>query len=251
MRNIDWCAIGDSFTYLNDHLDETDYRVTKGYLTRVCEKIPGLQYKNIGINGSTTEDWLEVEIPEADFYTILLGTNDWAHEIPLGSEADFREKRSGTILGNLAVILEKVRSVSPQAEILVLNPVERADFVYIFNPVENHCRGSYRQAGGQWLKDIAMGIYDICVKNGIDVLDLYHLSGFTQENLVRFKQVKTVNGYEKLSYPDYIDFGEDYMEGEQPYPPEAIGMTYDGLHPSDMGNEIIAKCLAEKMKEMM
>lgn len=220
MKNINWCAIGDSFTYLNDHLDETDYRVTKGYLTRVCEKIPGLQYRNIGINGSATEDWLEVEIPEADFYTILLGTNDWAHEIPLGSEANFREKRSGTILGNLAVILEKVRSVSPQA-------------------------------GGQWLKDIAMGIYDICVKNGIDVLDLYHLSGFTQENLMRFKRVKTVNGYEELSYPDYTDYGENYMEGEQPYPPEAIGMTYDGLHPSDMGNEIIAKCLAEKIREMM
>ena len=34
---ITWCAIGDSFTYLNDHLDETCYRLKKGYLTRILE----------------------------------------------------------------------------------------------------------------------------------------------------------------------------------------------------------------------
>ena len=44
MKNkiIRWCAIGDSFTYLNDHLDETLFRLHKGYLTRIQEKLPQL-----------------------------------------------------------------------------------------------------------------------------------------------------------------------------------------------------------------
>ena len=29
-----WCAIGDSFMYLNDHLDETGNIVARGYLSR-------------------------------------------------------------------------------------------------------------------------------------------------------------------------------------------------------------------------
>ena len=35
-----WCAIGDSFTYLNDHLDETGNIVARGYLSRALDKLP-------------------------------------------------------------------------------------------------------------------------------------------------------------------------------------------------------------------
>ena len=38
-REIKWVAIGDSITYLNDHLDETGNRVSKGYLTRVTDQL--------------------------------------------------------------------------------------------------------------------------------------------------------------------------------------------------------------------
>ena len=76
-KKIRWCAIGDSFTYLNDHLDETAFRVHKGYLTRIREMLPMLDLNNIGINGSTFRDWVSVPIPVADVYTVMLGTNDW------------------------------------------------------------------------------------------------------------------------------------------------------------------------------
>ena len=33
-----------------------------------------------------------------------------------------------------------------------------------------------------------------------------------------------------------------------PYPEAAIDMTYDGLHPSNKGNEIIARMLANQWK---
>ena len=48
-----WVAIGDSITYLNDHINETGNRVTKGYMTRVVEKLPDLHYVNQGHNGWT------------------------------------------------------------------------------------------------------------------------------------------------------------------------------------------------------
>ena len=72
-----WCAIGDSFTYLNDHLDETGNIVARGYLSRALDKLPPLCLRNLGINGSTTRDWLTAPLAPADVYTILLGTNDW------------------------------------------------------------------------------------------------------------------------------------------------------------------------------
>ena len=53
-KRLTWVAIGDSITYLNEHRDETSDRVTKGYLTRVVEKLPNIHYINQGHNGWTS-----------------------------------------------------------------------------------------------------------------------------------------------------------------------------------------------------
>src|SRR6186713_2566217 len=80
-RPLTWVAIGDSITYLNDHSDETGDRVTKGYMTRVTEKLPNIHYINQGHNGWTSGGIAraidKLGIPVADVYSILLGTNDW------------------------------------------------------------------------------------------------------------------------------------------------------------------------------
>ena len=52
--NQTWVAIGDSITYLNEHTNETGNRITKGYMTRVTEKLPHLTYVNQGHNGWTS-----------------------------------------------------------------------------------------------------------------------------------------------------------------------------------------------------
>ena len=51
IQHKQWVAIGDSITYLNDHPEETGNRVTKGYMTRVVEKLPELDFINRGRNG--------------------------------------------------------------------------------------------------------------------------------------------------------------------------------------------------------
>ena len=37
-KPLRWCAIGDSFTYLNDHPEETGYRVTEGISAEPAER---------------------------------------------------------------------------------------------------------------------------------------------------------------------------------------------------------------------
>jgi len=44
-------AIGDSIPYLNDHQDETGNRITKGYMTRVTDRLSNIHYINQGHNG--------------------------------------------------------------------------------------------------------------------------------------------------------------------------------------------------------
>ena len=249
-RKIHWCAIGDSFTYLNDRLDETNHFVSRGYLTRILDRLPQLRLTNLGLNGSTTRDWLTAPLVKADLYTILLGTNDWHAGIPLGTDADFAAQRPGTILGNLGVLTARIRALSPEAKLLVLNPVERSDFVYYFDPF-NNAPGSYAPEHGQKLSDIAAAIYVTAQKHGIPALDLHTLSGITAENAVRFKRVRVGNAIRDLPYPDYVGLPFDPANDPYPYPSEAHGMTFDGLHPTDAGNARIAALIAEKLAELL
>ncbi|MBP3543590.1 MAG: SGNH/GDSL hydrolase family protein [Lachnospiraceae bacterium] len=250
MEKMRWCAIGDSFTYLNDHLDETAYRVKKGYLTRIQEKLPQLSLINVGVNGSTTQDWLTIPVPEADVYTILLGTNDWHSHRPLGTEQDFTEKKSGTILGNLGVLIHRIHEVNPQAKLLVLNPVERADFICILDTL-NQAQGSYAPEAGVMLSWVAEAIYRCANNAGIAAFDLHKECGFTQENVIHFKWLKKDGSYQKLAYPEYVGVSYQPETDEYPYPPEAVALTYDGLHPSDEGNEILAELIAKELEKLI
>jgi lysophospholipase L1-like esterase len=72
----------------------------------------------------------------------------------------------------------------------------------------------------------------------------------TYDNLVKFKRLKDpqTGSYRDYPYPDFDGVPFNPATDEYPYPPEAIDMTYDGLHPSDKGNQIIADMLAKEMK---
>src|SRR5664279_5494190 len=85
-KQIKWIALGDSITYLNEHPEETGNRITKGYMTRVIEKLPQISYINKGYNGWTASriagEIDNLEIVSSDVYTVFLGTNDWWGEVP-------------------------------------------------------------------------------------------------------------------------------------------------------------------------
>jgi len=251
-RKISWVAIGDSITYLNDHQNETGNRVTKGYLTLITEKYPRVQYINQGHNGWTSvniADKIEsLGLAEADVYTVFLGTNDWWQGKNIGSITDYKENTgTGTVYGAFRIIISKLKQLNKKAKVILITPMQRGDFVYINNP-KNNAYGSYKTKNEQTLEQFANAVVEIAKTENLPVVDLYHDSGINLGNMVHFKRLKdtTSGAYRNYAYPDYTTISFDPERDEYPYPVEAVNMTYDGLHPSDKGYQIIANQLAQK-----
>ena len=254
-KEITWVAIGDSITYLNDHPNETNNRIAKGYMTMVTEKLSNIHYINQGHNGWTTNriaDAIEkLDITKADVYTVFLGTNDWWHDGPLGTFKDYENNTgSKTTYGAYRIIMNKLHALNKDAKIILITPMQRGDFVQINNP-KNNAYGSYKEKNGQTLEQFANAVDSIAEYEHIKVVDLYHNSGITQVNMVNFKRLKDpqTGSYKNYRYPDFINVPFNPATDEYPYPIDAMNMTYDGLHPSEKGDAIIAKMLIKIMKK--
>jgi lysophospholipase L1-like esterase len=251
-----WIALGDSITYLNDHKDETGNRITKGYLTLVTEKLPYIQYVNKGYNGWTAQriskEIESLELKEADIHSVFLGTNDWWHGVPLGTLTDYKNNTgSDTFYGSYRIIVDKLKTLNNNGgKIILITPMQRGDFVYIAK-MTNSAYGSYREKAGQSLAQFADAVGQVANHEKFDVIDLYNKSGMTLENMVKFKRLKNPidSTYKNYSYPAYLDIPFNPQTDEYPYPVDAIGTTYDGLHPSDSGNEIIADMIINVLEK--
>ncbi|WP_420148310.1 SGNH/GDSL hydrolase family protein [Spirosoma sp.] len=254
-KELTWVALGDSITYLNDHRNETGDRITKGYMTRVTEKLPNIHYVNQGHNGWTAvriaEQIDKLGLTKADVYSVFLGTNDWWGGKPLGRFADYEQKTgTGTVYGSFRLIVDKLRSLNPDAKILLITPMQRVDFVYL-NNFKNNAFGSYKPKNGQNLEAFANAIDSIGRYEKVPVVDLYHLKSLGHKKLVKFKRLKDpqTGTYTNYRYPKFIDVPFNPETDEYPYPVEAIDRTYDGLHPSDKGYELITRRLLKIMKK--
>lgn len=252
---ITWTAIGDSITYLNEHRDETGNRITSGYMTKITRRYPNIKYINQGHNGWTTVGIArEIEhlgLVKTDVYSIFLGTNDWWQGLPLGSMNDYMHN-SGlkTTYGSWRIIINKIRNLNPNAKVILITPMQRTDFVYLFDP-NNNAYGSYKSKNGQRLSQFADAVKKIGNYEHLDVVDLYYQSGMTVNNLVKFKRMKEpVTGeYQDFKYPAYIGIPFHPGIDDYPYPPDAVNYTYDGLHPSDMGHQVIADMIIGVFKK--
>lgn len=255
-KEITWVAIGDSITYLNDHADETGNRVTKGYLTGVTERLPNIKYINQGHNGWTSggiaENIEKLGLVKADVYSVFLGTNDWWGGRPVGTIEDYKNATGNTtVYGSFRIILNKIRQLNAQAKIVLITPMQRNDFVYIAD-ANNNAYGSYKKKNGQSLEEFANAVVAIGKYENVPVVDLYHDQSLKLENLVNFKRLKDpkTGEYKNYTYPQSTEVPFNPKTDEYPYPPEAIKLTYDGLHPSDKGNAIIAKSVARAFKKL-
>ena len=254
-KDLKWIAIGDSITYLNEHTDETGSRITKGYMTLVTEKLPHILYTNQGHNGWTSgeiaKDWEQLNVEKGDIYSIFLGTNDWWQGRPLGTLDDYKNNTGNeTVNGSFRIIIDRIRALNSGAHIIMITPMQRADFISM-GDMNNNAYGSYREKNGQMLEQFAKAIDSISVYDHFELVDLYHTKGLELKKLVKFKRLKEPgkNEYKNYAYPDFIDVPFDPEKDEYPYPESAIHMTYDGLHPSDKGYEIIAQRLIKVMKK--
>lgn len=254
-KEITWVAIGDSITYLNEHPDETGNRITKGYMTRVVEKLPGIRYINQGHNGWTSGSIAgEIEklgITKADVYSVFLGTNDWWQGRPVGTMADYQNNTGkATLYGAYRIIINKLRSLNNAAKIILITPMQRVDFVYLAN-MKNNAWGSYKDRNGQSLNQFAEAIKAIARLEHFPLVDLYHKNSLKHKKLVKFKRLKDpqTGVYKNYRYPSFIGVPFNPGTDEYPYPTGAIDITYDGLHPSDKGYVVIAGMLVKIMKK--
>ena len=210
-REFSWVAIGDSITYLNDHKEETGNRITKGYMTRVCEKLHSIRYINQGHNGWTSGGIAEaiesLGIQKADIYSVFLGTNDWWQGRMLGNMSDYKNNTgNNTVFDSFRIIINKLKSLNKDAKIILITPMQRADFVYI-NDMKNNAYGSYRAKNGQMLEKFAEAVIAIGAEEHFDVVDLFHNKSLSLENLVKFKRLKSpkTGEYSNYAYPDFIN----------------------------------------------
>jgi lysophospholipase L1-like esterase len=252
-KELTWVAIGDSITYLNNHPDETGDRVKKGYLDRVADLLPNVHYINQGYNGWTViriaRNIDSLRLGSADVFSIFLGTNDWWAGNDPGTLNDYINNTGNkTVYGAFRTIINKLRSLNPKATIIMVTPMQRADFVYI-GGMKNNAFGSYKEKNGRMLSDFVRVVTGIAKHEHFKVVDLYHAKGMAIKDMVAFKRLKdpATGQYKNYTYPDYIKIPFNPDTDEYPYPVEAIGVTYDGLHPSDKGNEMIAKMLVKVM----
>ncbi|MEI7831073.1 MAG: SGNH/GDSL hydrolase family protein [Prolixibacteraceae bacterium] len=254
-KRISWIAIGDSITYLNEHKEETGNRIERGYMTRVVEKLPNITYTNQGHNGWTSEkiaaNLEKLGLEKADVYSIFLGTNDWWQGRKVGTMADYQNNTGNTSLyGSFRIIVNKLRNLNPDAKIIFITPMQRVDFVYIAD-YKNNAWGSYKDKNGQSLAQFAEAISAIGKSENFAVVDLFNNSKMEMKNLVKFKRLKDpqTNSYKNYPYPKFIGVPFNPETDEYPYPAEAIDITYDGLHPSDQGYDIIAGLLVKVLEK--
>lgn len=254
-KELKWVAIGDSITYLNDHLDETGNRVSKGYVTRVTDALPFVHYINKGYNGWTAggiaERFDSLHIPKADVYTVFLGTNDWWQGRSIGTLKDYETNAGNqTVYGSFRIIVDHLKKISPRARIILITPMKRTDFVYLFNP-KNNAWGSYREKNGQTLASVAAAVVDIGRAAHLTVIDLYNDKRLDEKELVHFKRLKNpqTGAYQDYPYPAFQKIPFNPETDEYPYPAGAVNLTYDGLHPSDKGNRVIADRIVAVLKK--
>lgn len=255
-KELTWVAIGDSITYMNEHLDEAGNRITAGYMTRVVEKLPYIHYINKGYNGWKAVDIANriesLKLQKADIYTVFLGTNDWWHGQPIGTMDDYRnDTGNNTVYGAFRTIMNKLKSLNSNATIILITPMQRGDFVYLKN-MKNNAWGSYKDKEGQSLEQVVQAVINIGNLEHLQVVDLYHVHALRVEKAVKYKRLKdsVTHQYKNYRYPVYTHIPFNPQTDEYPYPLDAVGVTYDGLHPSNKGYKIIASKLVHIMKKI-
>lgn len=254
-KELTWTAIGDSITYQDDKPETSKNRITKGYMKRVVEKLPNIHYKNVGYAGWTTraiaENLNNLGIEKTDFYSVFLGTNDWWTSLPIGNFSDYQNNTgNNTVYGAYRTIINKIRGLNSNAVIVLITPMQRTDFIDI-NNISTFLYGSYKEKDGRFLSDYADAIKNIAKAENFKLVDLYYKSGITLKNAVKYHRLRNpVTGeYQNYTSPDYIGVPYNPKTDEYPYPLEAIGMTYDGLHPSNKGHQKIADMLVNIFKK--
>ena len=103
-----WCSLGTSISWLNENT--ASYPLTKGYQTRVMEKLAFTNFSNRAVNGGVLSSAIS-QVALADYYTIEHGINDWGHSTPVGTIDDYiNNTKNGTFAAIYRQLIDRIFS---------------------------------------------------------------------------------------------------------------------------------------------
>lgn len=207
LYNLKWAVIGDSIT-------EKNFRTNKNYHEYVAESVGGMTIYNYGISGTAwtgrtlvpaaiKDQVINGQIQEPDLFTVFLGTNDFGvNAKPLGVFGDIT---TDTVAGGIYALLNNLITEFPTKPIGVFTPLPRYNSYGLTGGTPNQY--------GVTLLQICEMIKKHCNHFGIPCLDLY---------------------FESNLYVFNADANQYYFTAPSYSNP-------DGVHPNDLGHQVIAK----------
>ncbi|MBQ6700400.1 MAG: SGNH/GDSL hydrolase family protein, partial [Oscillospiraceae bacterium] len=150
-------------------------------------------------------------IPSADLIMIFMGTNDYGHETPLGTEEDTGD---GTFYGALNVIVPALVEKHTASKIVFVTSLHRYGFGTSGILGTKFTYDNIPNGVGASLGDYVDALKTVCAENGVSVIDL-----FTECTLD----------------PSDADVRTKYMP--------------DGIHPNAAGHEVIAEIMESHIRE--
>lgn len=248
--SIHWVALGDSFTNINDNATvlQRGY-ISKGYITRVCEKIPQLRYTNLGSGGEQIGYALNINIPSADLYTIMFGTNDFSNNnLVIGTKEQYMARQAipNNFLANYGAVVQRLREINSKAKIIIMFPSSTSNFMSrdSANNILDVDGNTGTHQNGFTFADMRTALKECVVADNIELVDFLRDSGISPNNTMRYAFVNVNGSKKRLPYPEFLQYVQEGVSlGWNAYNNSCNGTTYDGCHPSDLGCEIFARLL--------
>ena len=116
-----WCSLGTSISWLNENTASYS-GLTKGYQTRVMEKLAFKSFSNKAVNGGCLESAISA-VAYADYYTIEHGINDWGHSTPVGTIDDYiNNTKNGTFAAIYRQLIDRIFQRNRKARVILCTP---------------------------------------------------------------------------------------------------------------------------------
>ncbi len=157
--------LGDSITY--------GWKSDKSYAEMLANKLEADTYNNYGIVGSTISTGGDSDTTnpmvtrytdidsDSDLIVVFGGTNDWYHNVELGSLGDID---TDTFYGALQTLMSSLQEDYPDATIVFVTPIKRI----------RDGASDMENSNGNTLEEFAEAVCEVAEANGISVIDLYH-----------------------------------------------------------------------------
>lgn len=183
--NAHWCALGTSITWYNENVSAQPIpgSFTRGYQSRVMDKLKFSRYSNQSVNGGELQSiFNHNKLIRADYYTIEHGINDWGKKIPVGTIDDYIDNTmNGTFAATYRTVIETIYALNPDAKIVLCTPRKGYGFQ---GYLPAHWYDKRNADTDIYLKEYADLVIQIAEFEGIPVADFFNLCG-GQHNLHR------------------------------------------------------------------